>query len=267
VAKWSEAELQALRQSKDYHSFGQLTGYSKSYDAWEVKRRRIDLDDPAEEEAARQMIADLLEKQGNEKGDDAGARPELGLMRRTPDVVAFEPLYFDIEATDLKGNFGRLLCVSGADMFGNVKTFRADDVAWAGRKRRDDVKLAAAVRDWMETFDMWCGWNSKKYDVPFIDTRLLIGEERPLRKDIMHVDPMYKAGQFSLTLHSRRLDAVAKTFRLDAQKTALDPDIWMDAADGDHSAMDYVVEHCEADVLTLRAAFHVLKPLIKNLHR
>lgn len=45
--RWTAAELIALRNTADipgfagYHAFGALTGYSKSYDAWEVKRRRI----------------------------------------------------------------------------------------------------------------------------------------------------------------------------------------------------------------------------------
>lgn len=267
MSKWTDDELRALRTTKDYHSFGAKTGYSKSFDAWEVKRRRVDLNDPELEQDTKRLLDDLSEQQAKKSRDWVPGTPELGMKRQTPPVVAFEPVFFDIEATDLKGNFGRLLCVSGADMFGNVMTMRADDPQFAGNKRRDDSRLAVAVRDWLETFDMWVGWNSKMYDIPFIDTRLLIAGERPIRKDIMHVDPMWKAGQFSLTLHSRRLDAVAKTFRLDSQKTALDPDIWMDAAEGDKTAMDYVVEHCEADVLVLRGAFHVLKPLIKNLHR
>lgn len=175
--------------------------------------------------------------------------------------------YFDIEATDLKGNFGRLLCMSVADVFGNVRTLRADDPQYRGTKIRDDRLLACAIRDYLETFDVWVGWNSRMYDIPFINTRLLIHGERPLRQDIMHIDPMWKAGRFSLTLHSRRLDAVAKTFRLAEQKTPLDFDVWQDAAMGETEAIDYVVKHCEADVLVLREAFDVLKVLIKNLHR
>lgn len=41
MAKWNQAELDALRRSSDYAEFGRLTGYTKSYDAWEVKRRRM----------------------------------------------------------------------------------------------------------------------------------------------------------------------------------------------------------------------------------
>ena len=48
MSKWTEAELSALHASgRDYQKFGDMTGFSKSYDAWEVKRRRPSLYYPA----------------------------------------------------------------------------------------------------------------------------------------------------------------------------------------------------------------------------
>jgi hypothetical protein len=41
MSKWSPEELAVLRTTADYHAFGEATNYSKSYDAWEVKRRRV----------------------------------------------------------------------------------------------------------------------------------------------------------------------------------------------------------------------------------
>jgi uncharacterized protein YprB with RNaseH-like and TPR domain len=268
VAKWTDAERDALRiAGRDYHKFGELTGYSKSYDAFEVKSRRVNLIDPT-------LVADeaALTPATPHQPDPPPVVPRTGGMLghklATPDVVNFDIAYFDIEATDLKANFGRLLCMSVADQFGNVVTLRADDPKLRGERVRDDLKLAQACRDYLETFDIIVGWNSKMYDVPFIDSRLIIGgDSRTLRKDIMHVDPMWKAGRFSLALQSRRLDSVAQTFRLDEQKTPIEFEQWMDAAMGDSEALDYVVKHCEADVLTLRAAFNRLKPLIKTIHR
>ena len=43
MSKWSTDELAALRATSTFHEWGTLTGYSKSYDAWETKRRRVDL--------------------------------------------------------------------------------------------------------------------------------------------------------------------------------------------------------------------------------
>lgn len=41
MSRWTESELAALAVAGDYEEFGRRTGYSKSYDAWEVKRRRV----------------------------------------------------------------------------------------------------------------------------------------------------------------------------------------------------------------------------------
>lgn len=267
MSKWTQQELDALRTTKGYHDWAALCGYSKSYDSWETKRRRVREDDPSDEEADRALVESLTAKPDPRWDKQPPVAHGAPVVRTIPSYAGWNMAFLDIEATDLKGNFGRMLCISIADVFGNVQTLRGDDPRFAGVKRRDDSRLAVAARDLLESYDQWVGWNSKMYDIPFIDTRLLIAGERPLRKDVMHIDPMWKAGRFSLTLHSRRLDAVAKTFRLDAQKTPLDFDTWQDAAEGEKWAMDQVVEHCEADVLALRGAFWVLKPLIKTIHR
>lgn len=43
MSKWNADELAALKATSTFHEWGALTGYSKSYDAWETKRRRVDL--------------------------------------------------------------------------------------------------------------------------------------------------------------------------------------------------------------------------------
>src|SRR4051812_6235761 len=57
MAAWTDAELSALEQVSGsagmaaYHAFGALTNYSKSFDAFEVKRRRVVQGTPATAEA------------------------------------------------------------------------------------------------------------------------------------------------------------------------------------------------------------------------
>jgi uncharacterized protein YprB with RNaseH-like and TPR domain len=269
-ATWTQRELDALRQARSFPEFIEMTKSERSFASWDVRRRRLELEDLSRLEADEQVLADDTtpkDKEAFSKAVKAAEKPNLGEVRTFPDVITLRPAYVDLETTNLKANFGRILCASVADMYGNVRTFRIDDDPWARERRRDDVALAVGLRDYLETFDFLVGWNSKMFDVPYLNTRLLIGNERPMRMDIMHLDPMYKAGRGSLALHSRRLDAVAKTFRLPVQKTGLDPEIWNDAADGDRDAMDYVVEHCEHDVLVLRMVFHILKDLVKIVHR
>lgn len=272
MAKWTDRELDIMRQTGSYEDFIQASGSDRSFSAWEVRRRRLEMEDISRLEADEETFYDdelerKEEKAAFSKAVAAAERPNLGAAREFPPVITINPAFVDLETTNLKANFGRILCGSVADMHGNVRTLRIDDEPFKRERRRDDAALAVGLRDYLEQFDVLVGWNSKMFDIPYLNTRLLIANERPMRMDIMHLDPMYKAGKGSLALHSKRLDAVAKTFRLPVQKTGLDPEIWNDAADGDREAMDYVVEHCEHDVLVLRMVFHILKPLIKIVHR
>lgn len=184
---------------------------------------------------------------------------------RRGDYVGFDFLFWDLETTDLRANIGRLLCASSVDQFGRLTTFRAD--RYQTRSRIDDSRLAVAIRDHLETADVWVTWNGKRFDVGFLNARLMKAGERPLRKDIKHIDLMYFAGESFTRIGSRRLDNVAKFFALPEQKTPLDTDIWANASAGDIPSLDRVVEHCEADVYVTRSAFARLKPHVMNVHR
>ena len=103
------------------------------------------------------------------------------------------------------------------------------------------------------------------FDVGFLNTRLVLNNLPNLERR-MHIDLMYYARRPHLALHSSRLDAVAKSFRLAEQKTDMNPDIWNAAFQLRKDAMDYVVEHCIQDVKVLKEAFEVLSPFIRNIH-
>ena len=173
---------------------------------------------------------------------------------------------FDIEATNLKANFGHMLCVCFVPLHSqDVVVFRLDDKKYKPKKPYDDSKLAEAVKEYMEDSFCWISWYGKMFDVPFINTRLLLADRDPLQKR-MHIDLLYYSRKPNLALHSSRLDAVAKTFNFADQKTDLNPAIWNAAQALEQDAMDYVVEHCIQDVKVLQEAFAILQPFIKNVH-
>jgi len=60
---------------------------------------------------------------------------------------------------------------------------------------------------------------------------------------------------------------VAKTLRTPHQKTDILPDVWQAAIEGEVWAMDYIVEHCEYDVLVLRDVFERYRRHIRIVHR
>lgn len=178
--------------------------------------------------------------------------------------------FWDIEATDLGANFGRLLCCSFIDLdTEDVETYRRDKRPWKGKALHDDAKLAVAIRDRLESADIVCGWNSILYDQPFVNSRLVAAGERPLRltKDngTQHLDLMYYASGQAMRLPGRALDKVAKFLHAGHEKTPLLPEIWAQAATGEKEPFANIVEHCENDVLVLREVFGHLAPFVKKM--
>ena len=179
--------------------------------------------------------------------------------------VGMQTAFFDLETTNLNGMMGRILAACSVDQFGIMTTLRGDK--FPTTSEIDDRLLAVTIRDILEEQDVIVGWNSKLFDVPMLNARLMRWGERPLRKDLKHIDLMYYArGQF-MRIGSSKLDNVQKFFRSPNSKTPLDWDTWSLAGAGNKEALDRVVEHCEADCLVLRDVFAHLKQHITIVHR
>lgn len=176
-------------------------------------------------------------------------------------------LFFDTESTDLKGMMARMLCASFCDLTGKPYTLRLDDPALRGRSKIDDGKLCVAIRDELEKANLIVSWNGKLHDIPLLNAKLAKAGHRRYVPKNWHLDLMYYAGGVSMKIGSRKLDNVAKFFKLPEQKSPLDWDTWQAAGVGEKEAVDYVVHHCEADVKVLRAAYDHLLPYVASLTR
>lgn len=178
-------------------------------------------------------------------------------------------VFFDTESTDLAANWGRILCASFLTLGEEeVLTYRKDSKPFVGKNKIDDGKLTRAIRNQLESADIIIGWNSILHDVPLLNARLADAGERPIhvgeRHGSIHLDLMWYAGGQSMKIGGRKLDTVARFFGVEHEKTALDGETWQLAAAGDSTAMDEVVEHCEADVLVLRDVWPHLAPGVKK---
>lgn len=175
---------------------------------------------------------------------------------------------WDLETTDLKALMGQTLCCSFSpvnkiestySLRGDIKPFREKDPI-------SDRKLVVAIRDELERYHCIVGWNSKLFDLAFLNARLLHFGERPCRPQF-HIDLMYYARGASLKIGSSKLENVQKFFRLPDEKTPLEWDEWKRAARADKKAMDKVLKHCEQDTKCTAQAYWVLLPMIANIHR
>lgn len=185
---------------------------------------------------------------------------------------------FDLECTDLKALMGRILCCSFVEVVPETfsrnhhgtppgtYTFRADKAPWKSSDPIDDGKLAVAIRDELEKYNCVVGWNSKLFDIAFLNARLLKAGHRPFHPQFS-LDLMWYAGGSSNRIGSKRLDNVQRFLALKDAKTAISWEDWQRAALGNQTAFKQVVKHCEQDVLVLREAYWRLLPSVATLHR
>lgn len=167
---------------------------------------------------------------------------------------------FDTESTGLNGIMGELLCYSTLDIGEDTPISTFVD------KESNELSVLLAAKDELQDANVIVGWNSKLHDIPFLNARLSKYGYRPIQPQ-MHIDLMYYAGGSSMKIGSKKLDNVAKYFKLDNQKTVLDWDIWKAASKGDQEAIEYIVDHCEQDVRVLEAVYWRLIPNVRNIHR
>ena len=157
--------------------------------------------------------------------------------------------FFDIETGNLNAPFSRIInaCVLDRDSHKVWKNQAAG---------KDDHALVKKIRIELESFDYIVTYYGTGFDIPYLNTRLLLAGERPL-KAIRHIDLYYTARHF-LKLHSNRLATVCDTLFGGTQKTQILPAVWEKALRGDKAALKYVMEHCVADVEELERVFDSL---------
>ena len=248
---WTETELAALDAvSADtgmaaYHAWGALTGYSKSFNAFEVKRRRVTQGSPATVDALA-------------FGASVSPPVEFVTPCQMDSFVGFNMAFWDLETTFSTQPI--VLYGAIADHFGRVRGFSK------GKDITDDKQIVKDIRDALAEYDVWVTWNGKLFDVPVLNGRLIFHGLEPL-PPTMHIDLMYKATGGSVRIGRRSLQSVSEYFGVPNRKTPLSVRTWDKAMAGDASSYDLIGEHCDADVLVTRDVFAVLKPQIVTVQR
>ncbi len=161
---------------------------------------------------------------------------------------------FDLETYDLAADFGIIF-------IGVVKTFRSDEVhkfmMLPGDPITMDHKTVLEIRDVLEGYDYVISYNGTRFDIPYLNTRLLIHYERPL-KALRHKD-LYFTAKSHLRLQSKRLAAVERALFGEGAKTEIKPGYWAKALQGSKFHLDYIMDHCVKDCEVLERVFETLK--------
>lgn len=146
---------------------------------------------------------------------------------------------------------------------GSYKTFGQNDLTTIVRKNLgkhmwDDKEVCKKLYMAIANADMIVTHNGKRFDIPFLNTRLIKHKLPPL-PPIPHFDTCEVI--WKRLKMSGRLENAQKFFGLADEKTPLNLETWCKAAAGNKAALREVVEHCEADVRVLELAYKRLRPL------
>lgn len=165
--------------------------------------------------------------------------------------------FIDIETTNLKANFGIVLCYAIAeDVSDKVYTrcISKSDL----RTCLDKKVVDSCIKD-MRRFDRLIGYYSTKFDIPFLRTRAIaLGLDFPEYGEIIHND-LYYTVRFKLCLNSNRLDNACRAVFGETEKTRIDADHWIKALMGDTTALSYIQDHNIRDVQETKRLYHKLE--------
>lgn len=175
--------------------------------------------------------------------------------------------FLDIETTGLGADFGFVLgaCILSGNT-GKTATFRIDDYKNYKNNLCDDKQLVLDICEEVDKYDVIVTYNGDNFDLPFLDTRLAIHGCKK-RISLVHSIDLLPIVKRKLRLHSNRLDTVGRALGLTQEKTPLLPQTWIQASHGSKEDLNYIMQHCEKDVLVLQEAFVTLKQFIDSVFR
>lgn len=170
---------------------------------------------------------------------------------------------FDLETTNLYGNFmGVVLCAVIKPWGGKPIIFRGDQYDTWENGRSDDSQIVLDIYDELKDYGIWVAHNGLNFDINFLRTRMAeLGIDMPQPKN---VDPVRLARRY-LRFKFNNLEAVGEHYGFFG-KTRVNPKKWNKAAlDGHIPSLEYIVEHCVADVELLEKITSKMSYLIPKV--
>ena len=177
----------------------------------------------------------------------------------------FKVGFFDIEASNLRADFGIVLCYC-------IKNSWEDKIVERCITKKElskslDKEVIKQLIEDFKQYDMIVGFYSTKFDVPFVRTRALVhGLAFPEFGELYHRDAYYMVRN-KFCLSSNRLENSCRVLTGKTDKTRIDSDHWLHALQGQKASLDYIVEHCQYDVLDLEKLYNKVTPFTKMVKK
>jgi DNA polymerase elongation subunit (family B) len=165
----------------------------------------------------------------------------------------------------LKASINTIICF-GYRVFGEddkAKCINAWDFKGWRKDVNDDYELIKRAREILVDADAIVTHNGKRFDLKFLNTRLMIHGLDPLPK-INHVDTCAKA-KANLFLFNNRLDTLGKFLVNDKKLENGGWELWTKVLERDAKSMKLMEQYCKQDVDLTAKVFKKLRPFCNEI--
>jgi len=175
-------------------------------------------------------------------------------------------LLWDIECSDLKADFGHILCI-GYKWYGDDTSYvisMAENPEWPkpGKTLWDDKWMVQEFLPIVAEADDQVTWYGKKFDEPYVRSRMIHWGMRNDFPPIHHTD-LWETCRKEFCLSNNRLITAGRFLRLEEGKIQMPVVDWKHASQGDRAAMARTERRCSSDVFMLEEAYEKMRPFIR----
>lgn len=165
--------------------------------------------------------------------------------------------FVDIESANLNADFGTCVVVS-------VKPYNGKPVTFTAPPGRDKQLLRDATAE-MHKYQCWVTFFGRRFDVPFLNSRLLY-HGLPLLEKRHHID-LWMTMKMRTHLSRRNQAHLLNWLGTPESKMSVSPNVWAEMAVKPSEKLEILRERCESDVIGLQAMYERVKHAISEVTR
>ena len=177
----------------------------------------------------------------------------LDLMEQTCGLC-----FFDLEASGLRGDYNSVLVVS-------VKPYGKKPDTFTVIRPGNDQKVVREAKACLESYRVWCGYYSKGFDIPMLNTRLLRWGQFPIEKR-HHLDLYYMLRKNILTAR-RSQGHILSWLGTEQQKMTVSAEVWNEILAHPKQRLPEMMKRCESDCAGLEALYRRTRHVIGAITR
>jgi len=171
----------------------------------------------------------------------------------------------DLETSSFQANSGIILCAV-IKTYGEstIKTYRADKYSNWKTNKSNNKSLVKDVINYLKNFDIIIWHNGEQFDKTFLTSQCVKYGLEPITRYVKSIDPCATARKH-LRIGRNSLVSLIDFLDIPDKKTPIDYSHWLKASLD--SNMNYIVDHCVADVISLEKVYKKVKCLIDKIDK